>query len=95
MPDSTESATVTRDYLALVRTDLANERTLLAYGRTALMVSATGVTLLEFYPQSPAASLIAWPLVAFGALIAVLGLIRFLGLRSRLRTHPANINATK
>jgi putative membrane protein len=98
MTDSTsnsESGTETRDYLALVRTDLANERTLLAYGRTALMVSATGVTLLEFFPESPAAGMISWPLVASGVLFAVFGLVRFLGLRSRLRAHPANAHSPK
>lgn len=75
-----------RDHLALVRTDLANERTLLAYGRTALMISATGATLLKFYPDSITVQVVSWPLVALGLMIALVGLIRFTQLRSRL--HP-------
>ena len=79
-----ETSTDSRDFLALVRTDLANERTLLAYGRTALMVSATGATLLKFYPDSLAVRAASWPLVAFGILIALFGMIRFARLQSRL-----------
>ncbi len=79
-----EPSTKTRDFLALVRTDLANERTLLAYGRTALMVSATGATLLKFYPDSMAVRAASWPLVVLGVLIALFGTIRFARLKSRL-----------
>ena len=82
-----EPTTDTRDFLALVRTDLANERTLLAYGRTALMVSATGVTLLKFFPDSMAVRIAGWPLVALGVLIALFGVIRFARLRSRLHAE--------
>lgn len=84
-----EPSTETRDYLALVRTDLANERTLLAYGRTALMVSATGVTLLKFYPDSLTIRILSWPLIALGLLIALFGIIRFARLQSRLHGSHA------
>ena len=40
--DSRSTSSSDRDHLALVRTDLANERTLLAYGRTGLMVLGFG-----------------------------------------------------
>lgn len=83
-----EPSTETRDYLALVRTDLANERTLLAYGRTALMVAATGVTLMKFYPESMLVRTTSWPLVALGVLIALFGVIRFIRLQSRLHRNP-------
>ncbi len=79
-----ESDTENRDNLALIRTDLANERTLLAYGRTALMVAATGATLLKFYPDSPIVRLGSWPLIAIGVGIALMGLIRFFRLQARL-----------
>ena len=36
----------------MMRTDLAKERTLLAYGRTSRMFIATGVTLVKFFPLS-------------------------------------------
>ena len=40
---------ILRDHLACDRTILANERTLLAYVRTALMLGASGVTLVKFF----------------------------------------------
>ena len=39
-----------RDELALDRTDLANERTLLSYIRTALGVAGLAVVILKFMP---------------------------------------------
>ena len=83
-----EPSSEKRDSLALVRTDLANERTLLAYGRTALMVAATGVTLMKFYPESTLVRTTSWPLVALGILIALLGVIRFARLQRRLHRKP-------
>ncbi len=74
-----------RDSLALIRTDLANERTLLAYGRTALMVVATGVSLIKFFPESPLAISLGWALSVAGAIIGITGLARFTRLRKRLR----------
>ena len=82
----TEPNSDKRDNLALVRTDLANERTLLAYGRTALMVAATGATLLKFYPDSPIVQVTCWPLVGLGIVIALVGILRFARLQRRL--HP-------
>jgi putative membrane protein len=79
-PDSSR-----RDNLALVRTDLANERTLLAYGRTALMVSATGFSLIKFFPESPLLRIVGWVLAGLGAVVGVVGIARFGRLRQRLR----------
>jgi len=71
--------------LALVRTDLANERTLLAYGRTALMVGGTGVSLLKFFEQSTFVQVAGWSLVALGAFVGIIGVLRFRRLQRRLR----------
>ncbi len=43
---------IVRDYLAIDRTKLANQRTLLSYIRTAIMLIASGVTMLKLIPQS-------------------------------------------
>lgn len=72
-----------RESLALVRTDLANERTLLAYGRTALMVTATGVSLIKFFPDLPL--VLGWGFSIAGGVIGAIGLVRFLRLQRRLR----------
>lgn len=74
-----------RDRLASERTHLANERTLLAYVRTALALAAGGAALLEFLPSEGAYRLGAWALVFGGAALAVVGALRFLTVRRRLR----------
>lgn len=70
--------------LALIRTDLANERTLLAYGRTSLMLVATGVSLVKFLNLSFDLVLIGWGLIAIGAVVGLIGMIRFTSLKRRL-----------
>ena len=77
-----------RDDLALVRTDLANERTLLAYGRTALMVVATGFSLIKFFPESILLRGIGWVLAVVGVTIGVIGAVRFTRLQNTL--HDAS-----
>lgn len=78
------SASDQRDSLALVRTDLANERTLLAYGRTALMVAGTGVSLIEFFDRSMLLVSLGWLFTAVGGVIGIIGLVRFARLHGRL-----------
>ena len=75
---------VSRDHLALVRTDLANERTLLAYGRTALMVTGSGVSLIKFFADSPILPAIGWALTVAGIVIGLVGTVRFVRLQKRL-----------
>ncbi|NNE00211.1 MAG: DUF202 domain-containing protein [Pirellulaceae bacterium] len=70
--------------LALVRTDLANERTLLAYGRTALMVAGSGVSLIEFFKERPLLQVLGWSFVVLGSIIGVVGVFRFSRLSRRL-----------
>jgi putative membrane protein len=75
--------------LALVRTDLANERTLLAYGRTALIVAGTGVSLIKFIGTSALLQGLGWFLVAVGIVIGLIGVVRFTRLHHRLHAkHP-------
>ncbi len=74
-----------RDSLALFRTDLANERTLLAYSRTALMVAATGVSLVEVLKVSPVWVQIGWVLTVSAVGIGILGVVRFVRMRRNLR----------
>ncbi|MFG0262486.1 MAG: DUF202 domain-containing protein [Novipirellula sp. JB048] len=70
--------------LNLIRTDLANERTLLAYGRTALMVAGTGVSILKFFPELIHYQLISWSLIAIGLFTGLIGILRFAKLNRRL-----------
>ena len=73
-----------RDRLATERTKLANERTLLAYERTALALGAAGVTLIHVFGAA-ADHAIGWVLVAIGAILAPIGIYRYLHVASRLR----------
>lgn len=66
------------DYLAIDRTVLANERTLLAYGRTALGMMVVGGTIIKF--------LEGWWLPGLGGAFIVAGLaVMGLGWRRYLR----------
>jgi putative membrane protein len=83
-----------RDYLAMDRTTLANERTLLAYGRTALMILATGITLIKLF-NSPGVAVLGYILIPLSVAMFLIGLHRYLKIRhaidsalDRLLTEP-------
>jgi putative membrane protein len=78
-----------RDTLALERTRLANERTFLAYVRTALSLLAGGAVLLQFFSTRPSYTALAWLLIASGGIVMIIGLLRFLRVRSHLNTSSA------
>jgi len=73
-----------RDDLARVRTKLANERTFLAYIRTALALWAGGAAAVQFLPGFRGAGLAA-ALSAAGAATLGTGLHRFLKTSTRLK----------
>jgi inner membrane protein YidH len=80
------------DHLALDRTQLANERTLLAYLRTAVMLIVTGATALEFVGGSLAVNLAGWCLIGLGVCVAMLGTGRFARMRRAIRRRAAAAN---
>lgn len=65
-----------RDHLAIGRTTLANERTLLAYIRTAMAAFIAGVSLIKFF-DSIIIEIIGWIFVPSGIITIIVGLIRF------------------
>lgn len=71
-----EPQTILRDRLAAVRTDLANERTLLAYGRTGFALIVAGVTFINFFAPAPVV-LLGWALIPVGLAIIAFGVMRF------------------
>ena len=82
----TESLPPTRDELALRRTLLANERTLLAYGRSAIMLAASGLTLWKIDAMhNKVEGPLAKGLVVAAAVVAIIGLYRYLRVRRILR----------
>jgi len=65
-----------RDHLAIDRTTLANERTLLGYVRTALALMVVGASALKFF-ESPVLMGLGWGFLASGVATFLVGLRRF------------------
>ena len=74
---------ILRDHLAVDRTSLANERTLLAYLRTALGCVIGGASALHFL-GGLATDLVGVGLILLGLLTAVFGSYRFRWHRRRI-----------
>lgn len=60
-----------------VRFLLANERTLLAWVRTALAMIAGGLALTQFGDKTGTKSVIGITVIAMGAVMTLVGLLRF------------------
>jgi putative membrane protein len=82
------SALTLADRLAVERTQLANETTLLAYIRTALAIAAGGGTLLQFFSSHPALFAVGWVLMASAGGLLAFGINRFVAVRRRVCTPP-------
>jgi putative membrane protein len=67
---------VLREHLAIERTKLANETTLLAYIRTGLYFLVAGSTLGHIV-QSAFWQIVEFPLMIIGVGLMIIGLIRF------------------
>ena len=81
---------VLREYLAIERTRLANETTLLAYIRTGLYFLVAGSTLGEVI-KSSFWQIVGIPLVVIGLLIMLWGAIRYFRLRKAIDASKKNI----
>ncbi|MDR3191592.1 MAG: DUF202 domain-containing protein [Treponema sp.] len=76
---------ILRDYLALDRTVLANERTLFSYIRLSLGIAAAGVGMIEIL-DIKAAIVSGCVLVALSPLVCVIGILRFMAMQKKLKT---------
>lgn len=81
---------VLREYLAIARTRLANETTLLAYIRTGLYFLVAGSTL-GYVIQSSFWNIVGTPLTVIGFIIMLLGLIRYFRLRRAIEESRKNV----
>lgn len=68
---------ILRDFLAADRTVLANERTFMAYIRTALALAAGGGTLIHFF-ETPLIKIGGILLIVLAVVILIWGIRRFL-----------------
>jgi putative membrane protein len=77
---------ILRDVLAIDRTRLANERTLLSWIRTALMLLVSGVTLIKLFEGTLVLKVTGAALIPASFFIAGLGVCRYLRTRALIET---------
>lgn len=74
----------TKDWLAVVRTKLANERTFLAYFRTSIVFLASGVSIMriELFED---VKLLGFFLLIISPITMVVGIVRLLSVRKAIK----------
>lgn len=77
---------ILRDYLALERTRLANERTLFSYIRTSLYLLTAGLGIFEI-ESIQHLRMLAWVCVVVSAILFVFGFYKYYQLRKYLNTY--------
>jgi putative membrane protein len=68
------------DQLAALRSILANERTFLAYQRTALTLAAVGFSLIKFFDELWS-DITGWTFLLIALITIILGIIRYRRMR--------------
>lgn len=79
------SELILRDHLAIDRTVLANERTMLAYIRTAAILFGGAVTLIKFFPEQKMIHVLGIIFTLLAIVMLVIGWARYSKLRSALK----------
>ncbi|WP_425389566.1 DUF202 domain-containing protein [Ekhidna sp.] len=74
---------ILRDYLALERTTMANQRTLYAVIRTAIYLVLAGIAFITLETFTKL-NWVGYVLFAISGLMVIFGVIRFLALRKKL-----------
>lgn len=80
---------ILRDYLALERTKLANERTLFAYIRTSLYLILAGMTMIQLRDLGSIQWIGIVSLVSSG-IILIIGINRYFKLNKELKSYYSN-----
>ncbi len=76
---------ILRDYLAIERTRLANERTLLSYIKSSLYLLLGGITALQLTPSFPELNYLGIGALFFSAIFMFIGIYRFTILKKSLK----------
>jgi len=77
---------ITRDYLAIERTRLANERTFLSYFRTAVVLLSSGIAVVNLEVLEEISDL-GFFLLLLGPSILILGIVRFLYVKKQIKKY--------
>lgn len=87
---------ILRDYLALERTKLANERTLLAYIRSSLYLILGGIAFLQL-KDFEGTRWVGYATLGVSIIILLIGIYRYLQIKYRLSEyyHRKNIESQK
>lgn len=80
--DDVNSPTYIRDSLALTRTILSNERTMLAYIRTGIAFFIAGAGVLRFIQDGVYVLITGWSLIVLGGIVIIWGIISYRRLRN-------------
>ena len=83
-----EDRLILRDHLSLVRTRLANERTLMSYVRSALYLLLGGLTLLKLGHYAEL-QLVGYLALGLCVILLVVGTYRYIRLRRHLTQYYA------
>jgi putative membrane protein len=77
---------ILRDYLAIDRTGLANERTFLAYIRTCVGLFATGAALINFV-ENDVLVFIGYIFIILSPVLFVFGFWRFIRMMRKIKKY--------
>jgi putative membrane protein len=72
------------DHLAIDRTDMANQRTFLAFLRTGLAIAVLGITFLELL-NTRWSAILGYVCIASGGGMVLLGALQYRRMKHRLR----------
>jgi putative membrane protein len=82
---------ILRDFLAMERTSLANERTLFSYIRASLYMGIGGVAIVE-YEGFASFSWLAYTVFGLSGLLIFIGIFRYRRLKKKLSTYYSSMN---
>lgn len=82
---------ILRDFLAMERTSLANERTLFSYIRASLYMAIGGVAILE-YEGFATFSWLSYVVFGLSVVLIIIGVFRYRRLKKKLATYYRSMN---
>jgi len=77
---------IVRDWLAIERTKLANERTFLSYFRTSLFILVSSITIFKIEMLSPLKNM-SYVLFIFAPVLFSFGLYRYIRVKKKIEEH--------